>query len=100
MRARILDREEVLCRGDLVMAVRNNYHWTAQLQSQLPEGQQLPISFIANGDSAEIVRYHNVHTMHGLEFADVTLRFSDYEEVEIECRVILDTLQALSLIHI
>ena len=94
MRARILDREEVLCRGDLVMAVRNNYHWTALLQSQLPEGQHLPISFIANGDSAEIVRYHNVHTMHGLEFADVTLRFSDYEEVEIECRVILDTLQA------
>lgn len=94
VRARILDREEVLCRGDLVMAVRNNYHWTALLQSQLPEGQQLPISFIANGDSAEIVRYHNVHTMHGLEFADVTLRFSDYEEVEIECRVILDTLQA------
>jgi len=94
VRARILDREDILCRGDLVMAVRNNYHWTALAQSQLPEGQQLPLSFIANGDSAEIVRYHNVHTMHGLQFADVTLRFADYDEIEIECRVILDTLQA------
>lgn len=94
VRSRILDREEMLCRGDLVMAVRNNYHWTALLQSQLPEGQQLPLSFIANGDSAEIVRYHNVHSMHGFQFADVTLRFADYEEVEIECRVLLDTLQA------
>lgn len=94
VRARILDREEMLSRGDLVMAVRNNYFWTAQAQAQLPEGEQLPISFIANGDSAEILRYHNVHRMHGFEFADVTLRFADYDDTEIECRVLLDTLQA------
>lgn len=94
VRSRILDREEILSRGDLVMAVRNNYYWTAQAQAELPEGEQLPIAFIANGDSAEIVRYHNVHTMHGLQFADVTLRFSDYDDTELECRVVLDTLQA------
>lgn len=96
IRARIFDREESLTRGDLIMAVKNNYHWTAEAQKQLPKGEQLPMPFIANGDSAEVVYFRNVHEMHGFTFADATLRFADYDDLEIDCRILLDTLQSES----
>lgn len=96
IRARIFDREEMLTRGDIIMAVKNNYFWTEQAQNELPKGETLPIPFIANGDSAEIIRYSNVHEMHGFTFADATLRFRDYEDFELDCRLLLDTLQSES----
>lgn len=83
IRARIFDREEILTRGDLVMAVKNNYHW-------------LEKGFIANGDVAEVVRLRNVHEQYGFQFADATLRFVDYGDDEVDCRVLLNTLQSES----
>lgn len=96
IRARIFDREEILTRGDLIMSVRNNYFWTAEAQAQLPKGQQLAMPFIANGDIAEIIHFSNVHEMHGFTFADATLRFADYDDLELDCRILLDTLQSES----
>lgn len=96
IRARIFDREDILTRGDLVMAVKNNYHWTAEAQAELPKGEQLPMVFIANGDSAEVVRFRNVHEMHGFTFADATLRFFDYDDLELDCRILIDTLNSES----
>lgn len=96
IRARIFDREEILTRGDLIMAVKNNYFWTAEAQKSLPKGEMLAMPFIANGDSAEVVRYSNVHEMHGFTFADVTLRFADYDNLELDCRILLDTLNSES----
>ena len=98
IRARIFDREDLLTRGDMVMAVKNNYYWTnlwAKEQPERPQGEML-FSFIANGDTAEVVRLHNVHEMHGFHFADATLRFPDYDDAEIDCRVLLDTLTSES----
>ncbi len=92
IRARIFNHDEILTRGDLVMAVKNNYYWTAQAQKELPKGEILPMPFIANGDCAEVVRYHHVHEMHGFTFADATLRFHDYDDMEIDVRVLFDTL--------
>lgn len=94
IRARIFDYDEILTRGDLVMAVKNNYYWTAQAQKELPKGEILPMPFIANGDCAEVVRYHNVHEMHGFTFADAILRFRDYDDLEIDVRVLFDTLSS------
>lgn len=96
IRSRIFDREEGLTRGDLVMAVKNNYFWTEQLAHDLPQGERLPFDFIANGDTAEVVRIRNVHEQYGFHFADATLRFPDYEDYELECRVLLDTLASES----
>ena len=93
IRARVFDREEEITRGDRVMVVKNNYFWMEQLQAQRQEGDPpLPLQFIANGDTAEVVRLRNVHEMHGFRFADATLRFGDYDDFELECRVLLDTL--------
>lgn len=96
IRARIFDREEELTRGDLVMAVKNNYYWPEQLAATLSEGEKLPFDFIANGDTAEVVRVRNVHELYGFRFADATLRFPDYEDYEMECRVLLSTLASES----
>lgn len=44
IRSRIFSREEVLTRGDLIMAVKNNYYWMAQktpLTLHIPAGREL-----------------------------------------------------------
>ena len=96
IRARIFDREEELTRGDLVMAVKNNYFWTEELARELPKDERLPFDFIANGDTAEVSRIRNVHELYGFHFADATLKFPDYDDFEMECRVLLDTLASES----
>ena len=94
IRARIFDREDELTRGDRVMAVRNNYYWPEQVRKGLSreEAERIPFDFIANGDTAEVVRIRNIHEQHGFRFADAILRFPDYDEFEMECRVMLNTL--------
>ena len=96
IRARIFDREEELSRGDLVMAVKNNYFWIEQLAAQLGKDERLPMGFLANGDAAEVVRIRNVHEQYGFRFADATLSFADYDDFELDCRVLLSTLQSES----
>ena len=95
IRARILGREsELPARGDLVMAVKNNYFWAEQEATRRGADDRLPFDFIANGDVALVEHLSNVHEMHGLRFADATLRFPDYDGCELTCRVLLDTLWA------
>lgn len=96
IRSRVFDREEELTRGDLVMAVKNNYYWTEQAAKSLGKDERLPMTFVANGDTAEVVRIRHVHEQHGFRFADATLRFPDYDDFELECRVLLSTLQSES----
>lgn len=96
IRSRIFDREEQLTRGDLVMAVKNNYFWTEQAARHLSQGERLPFDFIANGDAARVVRIRNVHELYGFHFADAVLCFPDYGDYELECRVLLDTLGSAS----
>lgn len=87
IRNQILDREDILCRGDRVMIAKNNYFWTEKIKE---------IDFIANGDLAVVKRIRNIREMYGFEFADVTLEFPDYDNVEIEATILLNTLQSES----
>ena len=87
IRAQVLSKEEQLCRGDKVMVVKNCY----QFLENVPE-----LDFIANGDVAELVRIGGYEERYGLNFAQATLRFPDYDDVEIEAKVILDTLSSVS----
>ena len=87
IRRTILDREDELCRGDLLMIVKNNYHWT-----QLDKDTAAVIPFLANGDRCVVQRVRNKRDMHGFHFADVTLLFPDYDDRELTATVILDTL--------
>lgn len=96
IRNRIFDREDLLTRGDRVMAVKNNYFWAEQARKHLPKEEKMPFDFIANGDTAEVIHIENVHDLYGFRFADVTLSFPDYDDFEMECRALLTTLNSES----
>jgi len=88
IRASVLDREEALCTGDMVMMVKNNYFYTLSTQQDGKDGG----AFLANGDRAKILRVRHFRSFYGFQFADVCLQFPDYDEAEIEATVIMDTL--------
>lgn len=83
IRNMILEREEELCRGDMLMIVKNNYYWTENMKE---------ISFLANGDRAVVRKVRRVQELYGLRFAEVTMQFPDYDDFELTANVILDTL--------
>ncbi len=95
IRRRILYREDELNRGDMLMVVKNNYYWREVLGR---EDKTLldKIDFIANGDMAQVVRVGGVEEMYGFRFAEVTLAFLDYEDCEIDVKIMLDTLTSES----
>jgi exodeoxyribonuclease-5 len=82
IRNRIFFREEEISPGDMVMVVKNNYFLTEE-----EEG----VGFIANGDIAEIKRILKYEERYGFRFADMILRFTDYD-MEVESKVMLDVL--------
>ena len=84
IRRTVLWREEELSAGDHLMVVKNNYFW-------ISEDDNYDTDFIANGDTAEIVKIHKYEEIYEFRFADVTLRFNDYS-IEIRTKIILDTL--------
>ena len=84
IRARILDYDEELCSGDRIMIVKNHY---------FDDEENPPLPFIANGDMAVVRRVRRVRQFYGFTFADLTLQFPDYDDVELDMTAILDTLQ-------
>ena len=90
IRNTVLDREEELCRGDLLMIVKNNYFWSQE--SGVGSQELGVIDFIANGDRAVVQRVRNIHELYGFRFAEVTMTFPDYDDYELTATVLLDTL--------
>jgi len=85
IRGSILYKENEIERGDLLMVVKNNYFWA--------EGEKdIELDFIANGDIAEIISIYGYEDLYGFRFANVSLRFVDYEDVELDCKIFLETL--------
>ena len=87
IRQTVLFMEEQLTKGDKLMIVKNCY----QFLEEVPQ-----LEFIANGDVAELVKIGNYQERYGLNFAQATLRFPDYDNVEIDAKIILDTLASVS----
>ncbi len=87
IRSKIMYREERLNRGDKLMIVKNCYQFLDDIEE---------IDFIANGDVAELIRISAYEERYGLNFARAILRFPDYNNVEIDARIILDTLESES----
>ena len=88
IRNMVLDRESELCRGDLLMIVKNNYFWV----KESGEGSQEGIEFIANGDRAVLRRVRHVQELYGFRFAEATMQFPDYDDYELTAIVMLDSL--------
>ena len=88
IRGRILNIEGEIATGDKLMVVKNNYFWA--------DGNDA-ISFIANGDMAEVRKIKHFDEMYGFRFADVELSFTDYPDApNIEAKILLDTLNSNS----
>ncbi|MBL4862860.1 MAG: AAA family ATPase [Crocinitomicaceae bacterium] len=71
IRGRILWFEELLCAGDCLMVVKNNYYWM---------GDDSKMGFIANGELFTLRRIVKLEEFYGFEFARVLVNFVDYEE--------------------
>ena len=87
IRRNILFAEEEIESGDMLMVVKNNYHYTERIED-------CPMSFIANGDIARLKRIRRFEELYGFRYASAVLEFDDYDNTEIECKVLLDTINS------
>ncbi|SMO36974.1 exodeoxyribonuclease-5 [Saccharicrinis carchari] len=83
IRNSILYKEEELTVGDIILVVKNNYHWLKNSKE---------VDFIANGDIAEIVRIKGYEELYGHRFVNCVVRLLDYKELEVDVKLMLDVL--------
>jgi exodeoxyribonuclease-5 len=89
IRLRILDKENEISAGDLLMVVKNNYYW---LKSEADS-----TNFIANGDIIEILEIYKIIELYNFRYASVRIRMIDYPDMaSFDTIVLLDTLTSES----
>ena len=121
IRNMVLDREEELSQGDILMIVKNNYYWMEEERKKIKEkkieerrvksegtepgtathkvqsskfqvqSNDIP-AFLANGDRAKVLKVRRRIDLYGFRFATLLLQFPDYGNYELEATVLLDTL--------
>ena len=125
IRNMVLDREEELSQGDILMIVKNNYYWMEEGRKKLSEERRVKSeefnclanhkvqssnlkvqsndipAFLANGDRAKVLKVRRRIDLYGFRFATLLLQFPDYGNYELEATVLLDTLtsEAPALTH-
>jgi len=88
IRNRILYREELLERGDILMVVKNNYHWLDPKSN---------IGFIANGELVKVKRVLKSEHLYGFNFTHMEISFIDYpEESDLKLIALTDSIDAES----
>ncbi len=107
IRNTLLDREEQLERGDMLMIVKNKYLTGRQgvqgvqgvqgdretrRQGDRDNSAEGDLSFIANGDRARVLRVRKQRELYGFHFTDVLLQFPDYDNQELVTTVLTDSL--------
>ena len=83
IRSQILWREEQVSPGDLLMVVKNNYFW---------KDEENRIDFIANGDIIRVEKVLATEEVHGHKFANLLITLPDYQDMELEVKVLLDVI--------
>ncbi len=81
--------EEEIESGDMLMVVKNNYYYPERMED-------CPTNFIANGDVARLKRIRRFEDFYGFHFADAVLEFPDYDDMTMDCKILLDTLNSES----
>lgn len=107
IRNMVLDREEELESGDMLMIVKNNYYWMEEERKKIKESEERKVqsnelpAFLANGDRAKVMKVSRRIDLYGFHFATLLLKFPDYDNHELETTVLLDTLtsEAPALTH-
>lgn len=84
IRAEVLYREEQLCRDEMLIVAKNNYHWARKVKG---------LDFVANGDIVRVVRVYGSEWRYGFHFADVRLAIAGSGgEAEFDAKLMLETL--------
>ena len=84
IRDKILNNENIISVGDLLMVVKNNYFWL---------NNKKDLGFIANGDIIKIEEIYNIKNIYGFKFAEVKISMVDYPDISpYETVLILDSL--------
>ena len=84
IRDKILNNENIISVGDLLMVVKNNYFWL---------NNKRDLGFLANGDIIKIEEIHNIKNIYGFKFAEVKISMVDYPNISpFETVLILDSL--------
>lgn len=107
IRNMVLDREEELESGDMLMIVKNNYYWMEEERKKIKEREERKVqsnelpAFLANGDRAKVMKVSRRIDLYGFHFTTLLLKFPDYDNYELEATVLLDTLtsEAPALTH-
>lgn len=89
IRRHVLCAEEEIESGDMLMVVKNNYYYPEHTEN-------CPMNFVANGDIARLKRLRRFEDFYGFRFANATLEFPDYDDAELTCKILLDTLSSES----
>ena len=89
IRRNVLYAEEEIESNDMLMVVKNNYYFPEHTQD-------CPMNFIANGDIARLKRLGRFEDFYGFRFANAVLSFPDYDDAELDCKILLDTLASES----
>ena len=84
-----LSAEEEIESGDMLMIVKNNYFYAER-------DEQSPMSFVANGDVARLQRIRRFEDFYGFRFIEAVLQFPDYDDYEMQVKVLLNTLSSES----
>ena len=87
VRSTVQYKEERLVRDDKLMIVKNCYQFVDEIEG---------MDYIANGDIAKLVKISRFEERYGLHFAEACLSFPDYDDQEINAKVVLDTLESES----
>ncbi len=83
VRSVVLDREELLTAGDLMIAAKNNYYWTRRVRG---------IDFVANGEILRLSRVYGTEIRYGLLFADVAFELPDNPEICFDAKIVTESL--------
>ena len=84
IREKILNNENSITVGDLLMVIKNNYFWL---------NNKRDIGFIANGDIIKIEEIYEIKEIYGFRFAEVKISMVDYPKIlPFETVLILDSL--------
>ena len=73
----------------MLMIVKNNYHYAER-------DEQSPMSFVANGDVVRLKRIRRFEEFYGFRFIDAQVEFPDYDDYQMDAKVMLDTLSSES----
>lgn len=86
IRVRIKDLDNEIATGDYLMVVKNNYYWL---------DEKSPVSFVANGDVAEVMGMGNIEELYGFRFLNASVRLIDYPQLQpIDVKLLLDSIHS------